>query len=96
MPICEPKSLKALGLIDFQINPHYTNRTLECHSGESRDQRIHAFCQLHLNTKVLGLPEGSYLRVQGSDTILDGAHDGIWFSGSESSKVYEVGQVAKN
>lgn len=96
MPICEPKSLKALGLIDFQINPHYTNRTLEGHGGESRDQRIHEFCQLHPKTKVLGLPEGSYIRVQDSEAILHGAHDGLWFLGSESPKVWEIGQVAKN
>ena len=43
MPIVEPPSLKAMHLVPFQINPHYTESTIPGHGGESRDQRIAEF-----------------------------------------------------
>jgi len=65
MPIIEPASLDAMGLLPFQLNPHYTERTLARHGGETRDQRIAEFLALNPKLKVLGLREGSLLRVEG-------------------------------
>lgn len=65
MPVIEPASLSAMGLLRFQLNPHYTERTLAGHGGESRDQRIAEFLALNPRVKVLGLREGSLLRVEG-------------------------------
>lgn len=65
MPVIEPRSLKAMGLIPFQLNPHYTERTLTGHGGESRDQRLAEFLILNPGIDVLALREGSLLRVEG-------------------------------
>jgi dipeptidase E len=64
MPIVEPRSLSAMGLVPFQLNPHYTERSLSGHGGETRDQRIAEFLALNPGMKVLGLREGSLLRLE--------------------------------
>ncbi len=65
MPIVEPKSLAATGLVPFQLNPHYTERVLARHGGETRDQRIAEFHIMNPRVPVLGLREGSLLRREG-------------------------------
>ena len=65
MPVIEPASLRAMALLPFQLNPHYTERTLARHGGESRDQRIAEFQALNPGVPVLGLREGSLLRLEG-------------------------------
>jgi len=61
MPITEPKSFKALNLIPFQINPHYTEGIIPNHNGESREQRILEFLEANKDIYVVGLREGSTL-----------------------------------
>ncbi|MCY0389462.1 dipeptidase PepE [Robbsia sp. Bb-Pol-6] len=68
MPIVDPRGLTALGLIDFQINPHYTNALPAGHRGETRDQRIAEFLVANPDRTVLGLPEGDGLQVT-NDTV---------------------------
>jgi len=70
MPVIEPASLSAMGLLGFQLNPHYTERTLAGHGGESRDQRLAEFLALNPRVPVLGLREGSLLRVEGGQLEL--------------------------
>jgi len=65
MPIVEPASLAAMGLVPFQLNPHYTERVLARHGGETRDQRIAEFHVMNPRVPVLGLREGSLLRREG-------------------------------
>jgi dipeptidase E len=79
MPIIEPRSLSAMGLLRFQLNPHYTERTLARHGGESRDQRLAEFLALNPRMKVLGLREGSLLRVEGRRMELKLGPGGRWF-----------------
>lgn len=64
MPVIEPRSLRAMNLVPFQLNPHYTERVLARHGGESRDQRIAEFLALNPRVRVLGLREGSLLRLE--------------------------------
>lgn len=72
MPIVEPPSLKAMHMVPFQINPHYTEATIPGHGGESRDQRIAEYLRMNPHMRVLGLREGSLLHVQGASITLRG------------------------
>jgi dipeptidase E len=65
MPIVEPPSFAALHLIPFQINPHYLDAHPDKHQGETREQRLLEFVTLNPDTTVVGLREGSILRVEG-------------------------------
>lgn len=63
MPIVQPSSLNALGLIPFQINPHYPDAEREGASAVvSRDQRLGEFLEEN-DVPVLGLCEGTWLHV---------------------------------
>jgi dipeptidase E len=72
MPIVEPRSFAALGLVAYQINPHYTNASLPNHGGETRDDRIMEFLALNPKAIVAGLREGSLLQVEGGSVALLG------------------------
>ncbi len=61
MPVCDPGGLDALGLVPFQINPHYTNAVPPDWQGETRDQRIGELLALDPAATVVGLAEGSGL-----------------------------------
>jgi dipeptidase E len=64
MPIVEPPSLNALGLVPFQINPHYTDATLPNHGGETRAERLTEFLEMNPTMSVIGLREGTMLRIE--------------------------------
>ena len=72
MPIVDPGGFDALGLVSFQLNPHYTNALPEGHQGETRDQRIAEYLLANPAQRVLGLPEGDWLRVADSQINLYG------------------------
>jgi dipeptidase E len=72
MPIVEPPTLDALGLVPFQINPHYTDTRLEGHHGETRDERLLEFVHANPGVRVVGLREGTMLRVEGDRLMLVG------------------------
>lgn len=72
MPITEVPTLRAMGLVPFQINPHYTDATIPGHGGESRDQRIAEFLVLNPRVPVVGLTEGSLLHVDGDLMTVEG------------------------
>jgi len=79
MPIVEVPSLSALGLIPFQLNPHYLDPDPGfAHQGETRQQRIEEFLEEN-DVPVLGLREGTWLRVTGAQAALSGASTGRLF-----------------
>ncbi|MBK9177757.1 MAG: dipeptidase PepE [Flavobacteriales bacterium] len=86
MPIVEPPSFRAMHLIPFQINPHYTEATIPGHGGESRDQRIAEFLAANPNMPVVGLREGALLHVTGTRMRLEGAGMKLFRSGKEAKE----------
>lgn len=66
MPIVEPMSFRSLGLVPFQINPHYLDAHPEGHQGETREERILEFIEVNPGVYAVGLREGSILRVEGN------------------------------
>jgi dipeptidase E len=73
MPIVEPPTLDALGLVPFQINPHYTEARIEGHMGETRDERLTEFTHVNPGVRVIGIREGTMLRVEGDEMTLIGS-----------------------
>jgi dipeptidase E len=79
MPITLPPSPDALGLVPFQINPHYfTGQTwvkqgeeMVEHFGETRDDRIREFHEMN-DTPVIGLWEAGILRLERGRVTLHG------------------------
>lgn len=85
MPIVDPQGFDALGLVDFQINPHYTNAVPPGHQGETRDQRIAEYLVANPKATVVGLPEGDWLRVSGTRTQLGGPFPARLFQGGREA-----------
>jgi dipeptidase E len=73
MPIVQPPSFNALGVVSFQINPHYLDPDPDSkHMGETREERIVQFLEEN-DTPVVGLREGAMLRIENGETILRGS-----------------------
>ncbi len=79
MPIVEPRSLVALGLVTFQINPHYVDvGPASAPYAETRDQRIEEFLQEN-HVPVVGLREGAWLDVRANSILVGGPTGGRLF-----------------
>jgi dipeptidase E len=74
MPIVQPRSFEALDLVPFQISPHYLDSDpTSTHMGETQEERIAQFLEEN-DAPVVGLREGSMLRVLGGAVHLKGLH----------------------
>jgi dipeptidase E len=93
MPIIDPSGMDALGVINFQLNAHYSNVVPEGWMGETRDQRLAEFCALNPTVPVFGLPEGDWLRARGNEIALHGPFDGKWFLGSAAPEIVRTGTM---
>jgi len=72
MPIVYPPQFKAFGWIPFNLNPHYLDPVDGSkHMGETRETRIKEFHEFN-SQPVLGLREGSWLDVRGTNIALNG------------------------
>jgi dipeptidase E len=72
MPIICPPSFDALNFISFQINPHYIHGNPPGHNGETREQRLLEFLTANPTLSVVGLREGTLLKIDGKNIRLVG------------------------
>jgi dipeptidase E len=92
MPIVQPPSFNALGLVPFQINPHYLDADpSSTHMGETREQRLREY--LEENTvPVVAIREPAMLHLENGAVTLKGkARARVFERGQEP---YEVEQGA--
>ena len=83
MPIVQPESFRAIGLVSFQINPHYLDANPVGHAGETREQRILEYLEANRSRYVVGLREGCMLRID---------DNGIELIGSRPMRIFKKGQ----
>lgn len=91
MPIVHVKTFEALELVPFNINPHYQDPIEgSTHMGETRETRIAEFHN-HNRQPVVGLREGSMLRVKGDKIALLGPHSARVFLQTEKPMEFKPG-----
>lgn len=91
MPIVQPASFAAFGVLPFQINPHYLDPPSgSTHMGETRERRILEFLEEN-DVPVLGLREGAWLRRRGPELRLDGHGGGRLFRRGADPREVEPG-----
>ena len=73
MPIVQPPSFDALGLVPFQISPHFLDPDPNStHMGETQEERILQFLEEN-DTPVAGLREGAMVRAENGSHVLKGS-----------------------
>ena len=91
MPVVYPPSFDALGLVPFNINPHYLDPDPNSkHKGETRETRIKEF-HFFNSDYVVGLREGAMLYVIGNKITLKGTTGARIFKDNMEPKEYKPG-----
>jgi dipeptidase E len=84
MPVVQPPSFAALGLVDFQISPHYLDPDpSSTHMGETQEERILQFLEEN-ESPVVGLREGAMLRIE---------YDSVSLKGSAGARLFRRGEA---
>ncbi|MCC6174130.1 MAG: dipeptidase PepE [Chloroflexi bacterium] len=91
MPIVQPTSFAAIGLLPFQINPHYADPDpASPQPGETREQRIREFLEEN-GVAVIGLRDASWLRLHDGNLRLEGRSGARLFQRNEEPHDLEPG-----
>jgi dipeptidase E len=94
MPIVYPPSFNALQFLPFNINPHYLDPDPNStHKGETRETRINEFHKFN-SQSVIGLREGSWLRVENGEIELKGTLKARIFKPNEDAIEVESGKLS--
>ena len=84
MPVVQPPSFDALHLVSFQISPHYLDPDPKStHMGETQEERITQYLEEN-DRPVVGLREGTLLRIRDGAVIL---------RGSTSARIFRRGEA---
>ena len=93
MPIVYPPSFTAFGWIPFNLNPHYLDPDPGSkHMGETRETRIKEF-HFYNDQMVLGLREGSWLRMENGNLELKGPLQARVFEKNKAPYEIDSGEV---
>ena len=84
MPVVDPKGFHCMGLVPFQINPHYLDANPAGHGGETREQRILEFLEINPDIFVVGLREGTMLKHENNQLRL---------LGPKSARIFRFGMA---
>jgi dipeptidase E len=91
MPIVYPPSFQTLGMIPFNLNPHFIDaEATSNHMGETREDRIKEF-HIFNSIPVLGLREGSWLEIKGETITLKGNLEARLFRQNQAPVELESG-----
>ena len=91
MPIVQPSTFEALGLVPFNINPHYVDPVPgSTHMGETREERIMQFHEEN-EPPVVGLREGAWLAVDDTSVTLEGTAGARLFRRGLAPAEYSAG-----
>jgi dipeptidase E len=83
MPVVQPPSFASLGIVEFQISPHYLDPDPNStHMGETQEERILQFLEEN-EAPVVGLREGGMVRIE---------NDKITLKGSAGARIFRRGQ----
>src|SRR5262245_44207534 len=84
MPIVQPRSFDALGLVPFQISPHFQDPDPNSkHMGETQEERILQFLEEN-ETPVVGIREGAWLICENGAVTL---------RGEASARIFRRGEI---
>lgn len=91
MPIRQTPNFEVLGLVNFQLNPHYVEPDPNSHHrGETRERRIEEYLVFN-DLPVVALREGSMLQFEGNRMELKGVIDARVFSKGNTPLEYTPG-----
>ena len=96
MPIVQPQSFDSLGLVPFQISPHYLDPDPNSrHMGETQEERILQVLEEN-DTPVVGLREGAWLLAEGDSVVLKGSSGArIFRRGHAAVEARPVAQISE-
>jgi len=73
LPVVQPPSFASLGIVEFQISPHYLDPDPNStHMGETQEERILQFLEEN-EAPVVGLREGGMVRIENNKITLKGS-----------------------
>ena len=93
MPIVQPPSFEALGLVPFQINPHYIDANPgSTHMGETREQRLREYLEEN-EVPVIAIREPAIIRAEADVVTLEGTAGARVFRRGQEPYEIEPGSV---
>ena len=79
MPIVEPPHLNALNLVPFQVNPHFIDFRPQGDPAETKAERLAEFVEVNPNVYVVGMRDGTMLRIEDTSIKLHGSQNACVF-----------------